>query len=253
MHGFGTAKENCFLLAQMMPTTHFIAVDLPPFGESDPTSVEQFDAPSLVRFIDRFHDALHLSTVQVIGTSMGGALAVAYAAEHPEDVCALILLGPAGLCAPIENDFVRAARKDLNPISMQSIEELDQTMALVFKRVPPAPMPIKRYLVNNAVERREFIEKAAIGLRPFLLDGGLNDLLGRIHQPTLVLFGDDDQVIDASCLPLFLERMPSASGELIPDAGHVLFVDAPRAVMKAIEAFEKKLAEDGPCVSSTER
>lgn len=237
LHGFGTSKESCFILSQMAPGTRFIAPDLPPFGESDPTAVPAYRPEDLVAYIDRFASAVEAQPAIVLGTSMGGALAAAYAHSHPEAVTALILLAPAGVQAPTENAFVRDARAGGNPLRIASEEDLERVLGMVFSHPPATPAPIKAFLVEQALATREARDRAADQLGPWLLGDGILASLADIQQPTMVVFGSEDRVIDPSCLPVFEGRLPNATCRLIPGAGHVVFADAPLETRDAIASF----------------
>lgn len=237
LHGFGTSKESSFVLSQMFPGARFLAPDLPPFGEADVEAVERYDAQSLVEYIRGFVEATHASPCLMVGTSMGGALAAAYAAEHPTDVATLVLIAPAGVRAPVENEFVRNARGGGNPLRIASEADFDRVIDLVFEHPPATPSPIKAFLVEQALATREARDRAADTLGPWLLDDGITASLPTLTQPTLVLFGDCDRVIDPSCLGVFDASIPACEAVLVPRAGHVLFADAPLQTRDAIAAF----------------
>ncbi|MDA0802683.1 MAG: alpha/beta hydrolase [Planctomycetota bacterium] len=241
LHGFGTSKESSFLISQMFPGHRFVAPDLPPFGQSDPESVSSYSPEQLVAYIDRFATGVSAKPALVVGTSMGGALATAYAHAHPDAVCALVLLAPAGVKAPVENEFVRSVREGGHPLRIASTEDFDRMIKLVFVHPPATPGPIRAYLVDEAITTMEARDRAADSLGAWLLEDGVTACLPSVQQPTLVLFGDGDLVIDPSCLPVFLDRMPHATGALIPGAGHVIFADAPLATRDAITVFLQSL------------
>ncbi len=87
-------------------------------------------------------------------------------------------------------------------------------------------------------------------LGPFLV-GGVAPLLGSIDAPTLILFGDQDQVTDPSMLPGYVDGIRGAQGMLIGGAGHVVFSDAPEAVHSAITEFLDRPAEPAPALKPT--
>jgi pimeloyl-ACP methyl ester carboxylesterase len=70
---------------------HVIAVDGPGFGSSPLLPPERYRLAALVALLDEVIDGLELDRPVVMGHSWGGAVAVTYAAEHPDDVRALVL------------------------------------------------------------------------------------------------------------------------------------------------------------------
>lgn len=71
---------------------HAIAVDGPGFGKSPLLAAERYRLESLVALLHDLVDVLELDRPVVMGHSWGGAVAVRYAAAHPDDVRALVLL-----------------------------------------------------------------------------------------------------------------------------------------------------------------
>ncbi len=71
---------------------HVVAVDGPGFGKSPVLPAERYRLASLVSILHDLVDLLDLDRPVVMGHSWGGAIAVRYAAAHPEDVRALVLL-----------------------------------------------------------------------------------------------------------------------------------------------------------------
>src|SRR5258708_1394540 len=71
---------------------HVLAVDGPGFGKSPLLPAERYRLASLVSILHELVDELELDRPVVMGHSWGGAIAVRYAAAHPDDVRALVLL-----------------------------------------------------------------------------------------------------------------------------------------------------------------
>ena len=72
-----------------------LRVDIPGFGASQ-FDTENFGLPLQTQRLVSLLDALNLTRVTVVGSSMGGALAVWLAAQHPERVAQLGLFAPSG-------------------------------------------------------------------------------------------------------------------------------------------------------------
>jgi pimeloyl-ACP methyl ester carboxylesterase len=71
---------------------HVVAVDGPGFGKSPLLPAERYRLGSLVGILHELIDELELDRPVLMGHSWGGAVAVRYAAAHPEDVRAVVLL-----------------------------------------------------------------------------------------------------------------------------------------------------------------
>lgn len=236
LHGFGTSKEAMTLVAAMRPEQRVIAPDLPGFGDHPLPDGVTPDAAWYVQQVDLLRAAMGIQRMDLGGTSMGGALATAYAIAHPERVERLVLLAPAGVNPPVRNDFMKLADTGANPLDIQSRDDLVRIMGLVFKRPPPVPEPLIEAMVERAQRLRPSTLRIVAALRPFL-EGGLDGQLGGVLAPTLVLYGDEDRVTDPSMARVFGEGIRLSTVVLVPDAGHVPFSDAPEAVRGAMQSF----------------
>lgn len=237
LHGFGTSKE-----AMMMPmswvkgTRRVWAPDLPGFGDHDLCHGQAFGPEQYVQWIDGFRESIGADRMDIVGTSMGGAFAAAYAAEHPDRVRRLVLLAPAGVDPPVRNDFMRAADRGENPLDIEDGDDFDRIVNTVFLRPPAIPAPFRQAMIDRAVGRRADWLAIVERIRPFLFDG-VRPLLPAIDAPTLVIFGAKDAVTDASMLPVFARGIARVRPVLIPDGGHVIFSDSPREVAHEMRSF----------------
>jgi pimeloyl-ACP methyl ester carboxylesterase len=70
--------------------------------------------------------------------------------------------------------------------------------------------------------------------------------LGRIHQPTLLIYGDADLIAPPEVGRLLLEKLPRARLEVIPEATHDLEIEYPDLIASYIEAHLRKPASPAP-------
>ncbi len=242
LHGFGTSKEAMTMPMSWVKATRRVwAPDLPGFGDHDLCHGEAFGPEQYVQWIDGFRESIGADRVDIVGTSMGGAFAAAYAAEHPDRVRRLVLLAPAGVDPPVRNDFMRSADRGENPLDIADGDDFDRVVRTVFLRPPSIPAPFRQAMIDRAVGRRPDWLAIVDRIRPFLVDG-VRPLLPAIDAPTLVIFGAKDAVTDPSMLPVFARGIARVKPVLIPDGGHVIFADSPREVAREMRSF---LLEDG--------
>lgn len=237
LHGFGTSREAMLGLMPWLAGTHrVVAPDLPGFGQHPYHQGRTHDADFYASEVVRFADALGFRQFDLVGTSMGGALAVHLAAMHPERVRRVVLLAPAGVAPPVRNAFMQSIDRGENPLDIRGEEDFDRVVSLVFDRPPPVPWQFRRFMAGEAVRRRPETLRIVDAIRPFLLDGARADL-SRVTAPVLVVWGDRDRVTDQSMLKVFVDGLPRATGTLLPGAGHVVFADAPEETRRLVVPF----------------
>jgi len=237
LHGLGTSAEAMMGVAPLLRDTHRVVVpDLPGFGEH----AKHGDVPHDWRFyidaIERFRVHENLGVVDVVGTSMGGAFAAAYAATYPQSVRRVVLLSPAGVTAPVQNPFMKRVAAGEIPLDIKDDASFAEVMRLNFPNPPEMPPPIRQAFIERAIERREALLSIIEDTRAFLLSG-VEPLMRDVKAPTLVLYGSEDQLTDASMLSVWRMGLPDFRGEVFEGAGHVLLYDRPREVAERMRAF----------------
>jgi pimeloyl-ACP methyl ester carboxylesterase len=243
LHGFGTSREAMMGILPWLATTHHaVAPDLPGFGQHPFHEGCTHDERFYAREVLRFADVIGLQRFDLVGTSMGGALAVHIAANHPDRVRRVVLLAPAGVKAPVQNDFMRSIERGENPLDIATEADLERVISLVFDKPPPVPWQFRRFMAEEAMRRRPCTLQIVEAIRPYLLDGARAEL-AKVQAPTLVVWGDRDRVTDRSMLDVFLAGIPGARGSLVAGAGHVVFSDAPEETRGVVVPF---LAVAGP-------
>ena len=112
LHAIGHgARDFEDLSRRLSPQYRVIALDFPNQGNSDPDS-QPASATRYTQILAQCIDKLHLPGVVLLGNSIGGAVSIRYASQHPERVKAIVLcdsggLGPPGPVGPI---FIRSVR-----------------------------------------------------------------------------------------------------------------------------------------------
>ena len=164
-------------------------------------------------------DYLGLERADVFGMSMGGMIAQELAISYPDRVGRLVLgCTHAGIAsastAPKAASSAFALRTDDWALRMRTL----------------APFAFARDVEPSRLQA--FIEKKArdvqdpIGYRAQIEAVLAHDTASRlelIRAPTLVLTGDDDQVIPGESSQLLVERIPNAVLRIVPGAGHLFF------------------------------
>jgi pimeloyl-ACP methyl ester carboxylesterase len=217
-----------------------IVPDLPGFGDTGYLPGKSYTLDAQVARLKDFVDVLHLDRVHLVGNSMGGYIAAAFAARHPEKVATLGLFNAAGVDMPRRSRFYAAALEGHNLLLTRSRADFEAVLALVYHRKPWLPGYLKHAMAVHRIavaEDQDIIFRQIFGQRVWL-----DKALPRITAPTLILWGDHDQVLDISSVPLFKQGIPHADVAIIPACGHVPMLERP---FKTAAVYRRFLARHG--------
>ncbi|MEX0302398.1 MAG: alpha/beta fold hydrolase [Leisingera sp.] len=161
----------------------------------------------------------------LIGYSMGGAIATAFAAAHPERVREIILLAPAGFGSST-GWLTRTIRQvpGLGGWLMQALYPALHIRGTEAERKLPSSVPGIVDLQQKELGFRGYIPAILASLRGLLNEDFTADQR-RLHQagvPVLAIWGQTDAVIPPSSAGRLAEHARSIRQEEIPGAGHGL-------------------------------
>ena len=239
VHGFGANKDFWGdMVKSFSGNYHVIVPDLPGWGENSKVPADNYGVAEQAHRLDRFVNAIGVSSFHLIGHSMGGAIAAYYAGEHPEHVKSLLLMGPFG----VRNDRLSVPMKEYEKDNTESLyvkteSGFKRMQQWAFDRPPRLPGRFVDYIVEDARKNYGFNRKVFEDL----LKGGLGILekrLGMISAPTLVIWGKNDKIFLVSSAAVFRKGIKNSRVEIL-DAGHVMFMDAPGKTASLYRDFLK--------------
>lgn len=228
VHGFGADLNSWMFNQPQLAESHTTyAVDLPGHGESD-KKVGDGSVKEMADVVAGFMDALAIARAHLVGQSLGGAVVLKLALDHPEKAASLTLISSAGLGEDINaayiEGFIRATgRKDLKP-------ELERLFA--------DPNLVSRDMINGVLKykRMDGVEQVLKTIAGSAFAGGkqsliLKEKLGTIKVPVQVIFGAKDQIIPA-------RHAEGLSGnvkvKVVPEASHMSHMEAASEVNRLI-------------------
>jgi 2-hydroxymuconate-semialdehyde hydrolase len=240
VHGWtGAAADWAPLLGVLPAGMRAVAPDLPGCGLSDKPDAP-YDVPWFLGFLHALCAALPASTIVLAGHSMGGQLAVHFAAHHPAMVEKLILIDPYGLrgeegrmrplarLGPLVNAAFALNRRWFIERAIRANVLHDQSPDLVKAAVESTATGI---LSRDGARANARITRRVIGR------DHVDALLPGISQATLVLWGERDRLLPPAWADKFVSLLPRATLEKIPNAGHMPMFEQPARVAEAISRF----------------
>lgn len=226
IHGLGmsytTWRTNIDPLGQGL---RVFAMDLAGHGDSDKPRVS-YDLDFGLRFLGEFMDALGLERASMVGSSMGGLLAIAMALRYPQRVDRLVLADSSGLGRELHwllrlsalpglglalswprrgtlRSFLRLIFYDPSMITEDLIDEL-----MRIRRLPGSTEAIISMFRNGVTLR---------GVKPELV---FLDRLPELRTPTLIVWGAQDQIFPLSHAYAAHARIPNAQLRIFDRCGH---------------------------------
>lgn len=240
LHGFGDSKDSFVDAVHPLLAEHRVVMpDLPGFGEATYDSGFDHRLAHLAAILIRFIEGLGAERVHLVGNSLGGALALRLAIDHPGRFASLALLDAAGVDQPSPSPLQRKLDAGENPFVLRALEEYDAWIAFVMQRVPPMPWGVRRYLAKAFVERAPVHAKVMDDLLRHR-DDELTPELPRVRTPTLILWGSEDRLIDVSSAHVMHERIPGAKLLVLHGVGHCPQYELPDRTGQLLAAFARE-------------
>ena len=172
--------------------------------------------------------------VVLVGHSLGGYAAMAYAASHPDTLAGLVLAGasatPTGAGAAVYRG-VAALTNRLGPERMTRVNDRVLHRLYPAERIDPV-IAGGYYFAPTPTAWREVMTHC----RP--------SMLARVRCPVLLLNGQFDQFRIGT--RAFLRVCPGARTEIVPRAGHLSNLDQPVAFADALLRFARRVTDSAP-------
>ena len=254
IHGGPNSGSTWAGVAAQMPGYRSLLLDRPGTGLSAAIRIGADNLGEVAEvFVADALDALGLEWAHVVGSSFGGFLALRSAAAAPERFGRMVQMAcPAGAPGMGMPGFMKAmvtpglgrliAALPPNERAGQMIfRQIGHGKSLDAGRIPQVffdwYLAMQRHTDTMANETRMIRSLASVraGWHPALsLDEGL---LGRVATPTHFYWGADDPFGGLDIARQLAASMPAAQLEMVPDAGHLPWLDDPACAAEAIGSF----------------
>jgi pyruvate dehydrogenase E2 component (dihydrolipoamide acetyltransferase) len=230
IHGFGGDLDTwLFNIDALAAKATVYALDLPGHGQST-KAVADASGEGLAQALLSFMDALGIARAHLVGHSMGGAIALRVARNHPGRVASLSLISPAGLGPEIDaayiDGFVAAtSRRELKPL----LERLFANPALVNRHLVDEVLKYKR--LDGVTEALGALAASQFpaGQQPEILASAV----AAGGPKVLVIWGKEDRIIPAAHAAALSGR---AHVEILQGAGHMAHMEQSARVNELILA-----------------
>jgi pimeloyl-ACP methyl ester carboxylesterase len=241
LHGYGGAAWNFAELAERLPGRRLIIPDLPGHGDSSPLPA----APSLAGFADvlaAICEEEGITEVDVVGHSMGGAVALRLAERRPKLVRRVVLAAAAGISSSTRIGEILITVTGLISPARIAGRRVD--------RIAESPRLRRALFGFSEVSNPDLLTTRQVHgflragpLHQDTLTAGLalarddpRQGLDQVQCPVLVLWGARDRQVPIEDGFEYARRL-RAPIRVIADCGHLLIGERPDACAAAIQEF----------------
>ena len=234
-HGLGGLFHSWSELMPRLSRTHRVwEVAFPDFDSATTharggNSVEDY-AGDLARFVDH----VKLDRAAVIGNSLGGQVATTFAASDPERVRALVLLSSSGIGEQREGyslfpgnavrRLVKAIDPDVVRMLMRTIFENDTCFEAQLPAIG-ARLNDRKWKLGLLTTARRVRDACILGLLPSL------------GCPTLMVYGDRDQIVPVRYAKAAAPLVRDAQLEVLAGVGHAPQIERPEETHGSVLRF----------------
>lgn len=215
-----------------------IRYDMRGYGKSDPV-----DGPfSHLGDLEELVDQLDLTPPLILmGCSLGGVLSMDYALAKPEQIRALIMIGPGSCGFEIENctqELFTEARQafeegDLNKLAEIQTQMWFDCLHAEIDQVDQSMRALLYDLNRSVLERETQLENQP----SFYSDKPSLTKMEQVNFPVLVIVGSKDLPYMHATADFLAEKIHSARKEIIDDAAHLPNLDQPHLFQEVVVDF----------------
>ncbi|WP_020399276.1 alpha/beta fold hydrolase [Kordiimonas gwangyangensis] len=230
LHGSNASLHTWEAWADILDANYFvISVDLPGHGLTGATPSGDYTTGGMVDFVDEFVNKLNLEHFVLAGNSMGGGVTLAYALEHPEKLAGLVLVDAAGIEVPA-NTKVKVDRplafslaghwysdwilENITPRSIvaEGLRKCFSNDAFVTEQMIDLYWELARHPGNREATGKRFA---------WYREGRWPIEIEKIKLPTLIMWGEDDQLIPVEVGDEMHKRIANSELVIYPGVGHL--------------------------------
>ncbi len=251
VHGLGSyAKGWSKNIPVLSKKYRVIAVDLPGYGKSDKEAY-QYSLSFYADVLTELLTEMGVKKAVFVGHSMGGQISMITSLKYPERVEKLVLISPAGF-----ERFTNGEGQWLTDVMTVDlvhdtrIRDIDMNLRSNFYETPDDAlfMVTDRIMIRGAKDFEKYCYAVSKNVGA-MINEPMWDKLDQISQPTLILFGENDQLIPNRFLhggytkdvaAIGMKKIPNNTGKVFPECGHFVQFEKADETNKAIMEFLDK-------------
>jgi pimeloyl-ACP methyl ester carboxylesterase len=237
LHGFlGSYKIWDATITNLSRSYRVIAIDLPGHGAT-PCLGYAHSMDLMAKTVKAVMDSLKLKKYVIIGHSMGGYAALAFADLFPDQLKGMCLYNSTAYADSVEKKKDRLRAIDLVKASKTLYTK--QTIRNLFASKNLKYLEEEVAFASTVAKQtsRQGIVAALYGMRD---RPGRDMILGLVEYPIMMVIGEQDNVLPVNTLLEQSQLIKNKTMLYLEHDGHFGFLESPRQSHKALRAFLRK-------------
>ncbi|HLV69797.1 MAG TPA: alpha/beta fold hydrolase [Xanthomarina sp.] len=236
LHGFLGMSDNWKTLGTQFSENHFEVhlLDQRNHGRSFHSDVFNYEV--LVEDLKTYCDAQQLKNIVLLGHSMGGKVAMLFAATYPEMVSKLIIADISPRYYPVHHELILNGLSSLDFKTIESRGDADEQLAQYISNFGIRQFLLKNLYWNDAKELELRINLKVLKENIEEIGEAL-PIHAQYQGEALFLRGDRSEYIGVQDEVIIKNHFPNAKIVTIPKAGHWLHAENPKVFFNEVMNF----------------
>ena len=231
LHGYGDSWFSYSPILPLLDSKYRVYIpDQRGHGDSDRPAPGSYALKQFAADVVAFMDAMNVKHATIVGHSMGSFVAQHVAAQVPDRVDKLVLIGTA---TKIRNNVVTDLQREINALTDPLPEKFvrDFQTSVAFKTLPP------QFLDGIVRESMKLPARVWREVMAQMVSPEADAELAKIKSPTLIIWGDRENIFPRSEQDSLVAALSNAVLKVYPDTGHAPTWERPEQVAKDLHEF----------------
>ena len=243
LHGFGMSLHVWEKwVAELGDTYRLVSFDWPGHGLSTPVRDDDYSRNAMTIYLTNVLDWMNIDKFVLVGHGMGGGIAMNYIVDNPKKVQALVLIGASGLKIDRSDEAPRVMKLTKYPGMSTALRYITpyETLKNTVIRTYGSESFVNKELVDryyelmvNSTNREIYIKQ----IKQMTLDEPLDAHIGRLNHPTLLIWGEEDEIVGLKYAKRLRSIILSARLVSYQGVGHLPMDVLPKVTAKDLTNF----------------
>ena len=243
LHGFGMSLHVWEKwVAELGDTYRLVSFDWPGHGLSTPVRDDDYSRNAMTSYLTNVLDWMNIDKFVLVGHAMGGGIAMNYIVDNPKKVQALVLIGASGLKIDRSDEAPRVMKLTKYPGMSTALRYITpyETLKNTVIRTYGSESFVNKELVDryyelmvNSTNREIYIKQ----IKQMSLDEPLDAHIGRLNHPTLLIWGEEDEIVGLKYAKRLRSIILSARLVSYQGVGHLPMDVLPKVTTKDLTNF----------------